>query len=271
MALVFSVSELSKITNVSARNIRYYDSIGLFEASGISENGYRYYAIEKIEELRLISYLRHSGISIKEIKRHLDNRNIDDYAEIIKKQIEKLDEELEKIEATKARLNNRLASLDYIRKLPPLNDILIEKHPRTPIIKIMKKIMKPYDWECAMAEFEAELPPSLMIGETGFFADIRSDRQATEFEGMFMLANDPFTLKLDHLTYIEEGYFLTIYVKGDHKAAFDKYPYLLNYAKKHHLRLGEQALERTLIDHFISSDEDLYITQIRIPIIESDR
>jgi len=67
MSLKLSVKELSEITNVSKRNIRYYDSIDLFKPSGILDNGYRYYGIEKIEELRLISYLRHVGVSVKEI------------------------------------------------------------------------------------------------------------------------------------------------------------------------------------------------------------
>lgn len=267
MSLVFTVKELSKITNVSARNIRYYDTIGLFEPSGISDNGYRYYTIEKIEELRLISYLRHAGISIKSIKRHLDNRNIDDYTEIIKEHIDKLDEELIRIQSTKLRLQNRLKSLDYIRQLPPLNDILIEKHPKRAVLKIMKKIMTPFDWEQAMTDFEKELPPSLMIGETGFFVDIfNRERQSTEFEGMYMFANDPFSMKSEHLECLSEGFYLTTYIKGDHKTASTIYSKLITYASEHGFVLENYALERTLIDHFISSDEDLYITEISIPI-----
>ncbi len=266
MSLIFTVKELSKITNVSARNIRYYDTVGLFEPSGTLENGYRYYTIEKIEELRLISYLRHSGISIKEIKQHLQNRDIDDYTEILNNQIKKLEDDLEHINALKTRLHNRVASLDYIRKLPPFDDVVVEKLPKQEIVKLMQPILTPLDWETAMNDFGRELPPSLMIGETGFFVDIDKNRTTPEFEGIYMLADDPFIKKSDRLTSLDEGYYLCIYFRGNHDDALMKYKILRKYANEQQLELMNYALERTLIDHFISSDEDLYITEIKIPI-----
>jgi DNA-binding transcriptional MerR regulator/effector-binding domain-containing protein len=266
MSLIFTVKELSKITNVSARNIRYYDTIGLFAPSGTLDNGYRYYTIEKIEELRLISYLRHTGISIKEIKQHLENRDIDEYTEILNNQIKKLEEDLNHINALKTRLHNKVASLDYIRKLPSFDKVVVEKLAKQEIVKLMQPIMTPLDWETAMNDFGNELPPSLVIGETGFFVDINKDRTTPEFEGLFMLADDPFIRKSDKLTYLEEEYYLCVYFKGNHEDALDKYKLLKKYAKQHNLDLKNYALERTLIDHFISSDEDLYITEIKIPI-----
>lgn len=267
MSLVFTVNELSKITHVSTRNIRYYDTIGLFSPSGFLENGYRFYTIEKIEELRLISYMRHAGVSIKDIKKHLENRNIEGYENLINNHIQTLDAEIRHLQAVQLRLKNRLKSLKHIRELPPLNEIFVETYEKQPVLKIMKRILTPLDWEQAMSEFENELPPSLMIGETGFFVDIQQkDRQPTEFVGMYMLANDPFSKDVDCLAYLDGGEFLVMYLKGDHEEASKVYDQLYDYARIHDIVLKNYALERTLIDHFITTDENLYITEIKIPI-----
>lgn len=268
MSLVFTVKELSKITNVSARNIRYYDTIGLFEPSGIHENGYRFYELEKIEELRLISYLRHTGIAIKEIKNHLENRDIDAYNHILSNHIQKLDDEIKHLTAVKTRLQNRVGMLDYIRKLPPIDEIIVEKLPKRPVIKLYRKIMTPLDWEAAMNDFIHGMPPSLMIGETGFFVDMKHDRRPTEFEGLYIMADDPFIKDSDQVSFLEEGFYLTVYIKGNHDDAAKKYSILKQYAVDHNLVLDNYALERTLIDHFISSNQELYITEISIPIVK---
>lgn len=272
MSFTLSVKEMSQITNVSKRNIRYYDSIGLFKASGIGENGYRYYDLEKIEELRLINYLRHAGVSIKEIEKHLKNRNIDEYVDILNNQLVEIESELNKINALKIRLKNKLTSIEYIRSLEHFDEIRVEVFPKRRILKKMGKLKTPIDWERAMLDFEEELPPSLAVGDNGFFVDLNRhrERKGTEFSGIFMIAEDPFTLQSKYLDYLEEGSYLTLYLKGNHDDAQLKYKDLTEYAEKNGLVLGQYALERTLIDHFISSDKELYITEIQIQIRQKE-
>lgn len=272
MSFTLSVKEMSQITNVSKRNIRYYDSVGLFKPSGISDNGYRYYDIEKIEELRLINYLRHAGVSIKEIEKHLKNRNIDEYVDILNNQLVEIESELNKINALKIRLKNKLTSIEYIRSLKHFDEIRVKVFPKRRILKKMVELRTPIDWERAMLTLEEELPPSLVVGDNGFFVDLNryKERKGTEFSGLFMIADDPFTLQSSYLEYLEEGSYLTLYLKGNHDDAQLKYKELIEYAETNKLVLEPYALERTLIDHFISSDKELYITEIQIPIREKE-
>lgn len=53
-----TVSEISKITGVSKRTIRYYDNIGLLKPSEVSASGYRLYDQNDIETLQQILFLR---------------------------------------------------------------------------------------------------------------------------------------------------------------------------------------------------------------------
>jgi len=109
MKLQLTVKELSDIVGVPPRKIRYYDQIGLFKPSAIDpENGYHYYALEKIEELRLISYLRHINIPIKEIRAHLDNRDIDNYGKILEKQLVQTKETIASLTRLASGLEKRM-------------------------------------------------------------------------------------------------------------------------------------------------------------------
>ena len=45
------IKEVSELTGVSARTLRYYDQIGLLKPSKTSEAGYRYYGERELEIL----------------------------------------------------------------------------------------------------------------------------------------------------------------------------------------------------------------------------
>ncbi|MBF4692659.1 MerR family transcriptional regulator [Fusibacter ferrireducens] len=271
MKLQLSVKELSEIVGISTRNIRYYDQIGLFKPSGQLENGYRYYTIEKIEELRLISYLRHLDISIQEIKAHLENRSLENYLNILANQLDQTRIKMKHLEFLEKRLEKRMQSLAYIHQLEDIDKITIKPLSRRPILRLNEDIREPLDWEIAMLKFEKDdaMPPSLFIGDIGFFVDLSTldRRHPTEFTGLYLDLSEGHDSNSSLISELPEGLWLTLYFKGDHFDAPQNYKKLMQFANHHHLKLDHYALERVLIDHFISSDPNLYITEIQIKII----
>lgn len=273
MSIKLSVSEMSKIVGISSRNLRYYDSIGLFKPSGYYDNGYRFYTIDKIEEIHLINYLRHVGLSINEIKKHMQNRNIDEYEQIMSNQLKKVDDEIQRLHNIKLRLSRRIESLDMIRNLPPLDHVTILTHNKRRVLNYKTQITKQSDWEFLLADLQNKfkLPPSLFIGDLGFYVDMNQikSRGPEEFSGMFFIADDPFFDSVHAVTHLPAGKWLTLYIKGDHSEARKHYQKLLDYGKTHNLLFGQLVLERTVIDHYLSSDPELYITEIQIQIIDN--
>ncbi|MCT4660329.1 MAG: MerR family transcriptional regulator [Tissierellales bacterium] len=271
MDIKFSVKELSQIVGISSRNIRYYDDIGLFKCSGNLDNGYRYYTIDKIEEIYIINYLRHMGISIKEIKSHLENRNIDEYDSILNNQLDKVTAEILKLQRIQYQIKRRIASLDFIRSIPPIGEIFVQTLPALRIIKLEKEIKGQIDWEVAIRNIDSGegLPTGAFVGDIGFFVDMNAvkTRAAEEFTGMFLVADDPIYDMSTKTSELKSGKWLSVFVKGDHHEARMYYDDLLDYALEHELELDSYAVERTLIDHYISSDPNLHITEILIPIM----
>lgn len=272
MNLKLNVKEFSKIAGITPRNLRYYDDIGLFKASGTSENGYRYYTIDKVEEIHLINYFRHMGVSIKEIKKHMENRNMDEYESILKDQMERVNEKMVELKLLEERIKKRIASIEYIRNLPPSGEITVQKLERRRILKLKKEMKEQQDWEFSLVNLQKDhkLPPSIFIGDVGFIVnmDVVNTRGPEEFSAAFLMADDPFYDNTKNVDWLEAGIWLTIYIRGDHHEAHKHYDSLTEYAKKKNMVLGDFAVERTIIDHYISSDPNFYITEIQIPIIE---
>lgn len=63
-----TVSQVSRISGVSVRTLRYYDSIGLLKPAAVSESGYRLYDDNALIRLRSIMFFRELGFSLGEIK-----------------------------------------------------------------------------------------------------------------------------------------------------------------------------------------------------------
>ncbi|MBN2897266.1 MAG: MerR family transcriptional regulator [Clostridia bacterium] len=272
MKVQLSVHELSKIVGVSPRTIRYYATQGLFEHSGIQSNGYRYYTIEKIEELRLIVYLRYLDVPMKEIKTYLENRSFEDYDAILERQLAHTHEKIRHLQFLEARLEKRLNSIRHIRSLPKLDTIAIQTHPARRILRINEKMTGPLEWEKAMLKFEQQehLPPSLIIGDIGFFVDLNSldSRHPTEFTGLYLISDEPLLFGETLVDFLPAGRWLTYICQGDHQQAAKLYPILMAYAEKENMILADYAIERMLLNHFISSAPTISITEIAIPIID---
>ncbi len=86
MKTVKQVSELSK---VSVRTLRYYDSIGLLKPTERTESGYRLYDDNAIARLQTILFFRELEFSLEEIKMMLADEAFDT-ALAIRQQIELL-------------------------------------------------------------------------------------------------------------------------------------------------------------------------------------
>jgi len=62
------INQLSKLTNVLSKTIRYYEDVGLLPQASRNSNGYRVYSIDDVERLIFIRRCRELQIPIEQIK-----------------------------------------------------------------------------------------------------------------------------------------------------------------------------------------------------------
>ena len=61
-----NISKVAKATGLTAKTIRYYESIGLITAPVRSDNGYRSYSDGALRELRFVKRARETGFNLGE-------------------------------------------------------------------------------------------------------------------------------------------------------------------------------------------------------------
>ncbi|WP_128213070.1 response regulator [Clostridium manihotivorum] len=110
---MFTIGDISRIVNISANTLRYYDEIGLFKPCLVqASNQYRYYSNSQIKELTFILELKQYGFSLDEIRLLLkDNSNESLKAMLEKKRIE-LRSEIMKLEDQYGLLEKRINKID---------------------------------------------------------------------------------------------------------------------------------------------------------------
>lgn len=73
----YSIQQLSRLSGVTTRALRWYDSIGLLKPSRIADSGYRYYGPAEVDRLQDILYYRALGVELARIRECLDDPSFD--------------------------------------------------------------------------------------------------------------------------------------------------------------------------------------------------
>lgn len=73
----YSIRDLSRLSGVSTRTLRWYDEIGLLKPGRVAPSGYRYYGPAQVDRLQDILTYRALGVELARIKDCLDDPSFD--------------------------------------------------------------------------------------------------------------------------------------------------------------------------------------------------
>lgn len=100
----YSIHELSKLSGVSTRTLRWYDEIGLLKPGRVADSGYRYYGPAQVDRLQEILTYRALGVELARIRDCLDAPSFDRLA--------LLRQHLTALYAQKDRLESMIGSVE---------------------------------------------------------------------------------------------------------------------------------------------------------------
>jgi len=70
----YTIGELSRLSGISVRRLRFYSDEGLLPPTGRADSGYRMYADANLARLDLVLALREAGVSLDDIRKLLSRR-----------------------------------------------------------------------------------------------------------------------------------------------------------------------------------------------------
>lgn len=101
----YFISEVAEKMNITISTLRYYDNIGLLKTLKKNNSGNRVFTEENIEAIRVIQYLKKSGMQLTEIREFMEwcqkgDSTIEKRLNLFKKQKENVLSEISRLQET---------------------------------------------------------------------------------------------------------------------------------------------------------------------------
>lgn len=254
-------SEIAKLFNITKAAIRHYEDKEII-SSDEDINGYKLYDWQEVEKLDKIIFLKNLGVSIKDIKKYINNE--ENAAELLKDKKQYIDKEIDRLMNMKSRIDNIL-ELDNSEKVllntAKVIDIedrqfLMLKGADSPNIK---KFYESVEKVCSKVN---------TINEIFILLHENYDQGINSFEDSKMLL--PYKQgvedeKLEKIVLSKGRYLVIDYIyrdMNDFKTAYEK---AIDYANKQGLSIDESRfIEIEYKDYSILHKEKLYELQFKI-------
>lgn len=121
------IGQMAELNRISEQTLRLYDKLGLLKPSSVNkENGYRFYSIKQCARLDMIQHMKSMGMTLKNIKKLLDKKDVSLIKSILLQKSEGIDNEIKELKFQKRALEKTIESYDRYETSPPDGIISIE-------------------------------------------------------------------------------------------------------------------------------------------------
>ena len=261
-----TTAQFAKLHEVNKRTLHYYDDIGLFCPLTKEENGYRYYDISQSIDFEYIRMLKELNMSIKEIEMYRKQPTPDNFLKIADTKEQELDKEIRKLKNIKRILQAKKEQIVFCESLQ-------EQEIRVEECKSERILTFPYDFsEDDIYQIFSPLKSTWGIEQIrmgiGSFISLDNvyNMNFTKYDGIYTIALNNKSVSNSFIK--PKGRYLCGYQKGTWDKLPEMYQKILDYSKKHDVKLTGYAYEVGLNDFVISNPDD-YITKIMIKIEEN--
>ncbi|WDV47410.1 MerR family transcriptional regulator [Clostridiaceae bacterium M8S5] len=108
---LIKITKLSKELDISSRSLRYYEEVGLIKSIRIKYEKYRYYDTDTVERLKQILILRKMQISIKDIIKIYESKDMSIVVKVFVDKLNNIDEELDSLYKIRVIVDDFLQTL----------------------------------------------------------------------------------------------------------------------------------------------------------------
>ncbi len=262
---LFSIGELSHYQNISKQTLIFYDKTGLFKPAYVDpQNGYRYYSAAQLDELDTILILKKSGLSLQKIRELLEHYTTKSSLSTLRQQLSVIDGQMRELRHIRGRLAQRCDLLEEAQ-LHRDEAVALEEAPLRYIL--YRPVQSPGSLrevsistkQCFAEAFQRGVPIFFQSGVIVPRENILSQRY-TQASTAFLTTDR--TERAQNLRQLPPGKCVSTYHVGDYPSIGRSYERLLDYCRKHRLRLISDSYEFCVNDYITTQVESEYITKI---------
>ncbi|WP_341428493.1 MerR family transcriptional regulator [Clostridium botulinum] len=260
----FTTGEFAKRFGVKKDTLFYYDKIGLFKPAGISDNGYRYYTIPQFDIFWVIQSLRDLNFPLKSLDNYLKAPSPQELIELSKNQLNKVDQEIEKLIQIRSILNRIVLQSEEALNAP-LDKVILMDLEEEPILYSDKNTLKGdttnEEWSSYYEEFfkKTELRGPAFIGSVIDKNDLLSGKFG-RIDRLFVRMDKP------EATMKPAGLYAVTYYKGSYEAIVDFYEVFMRKIKEQGVIICGDAYEEYLLNVLATQNSMDFVTKISVAV-----
>lgn len=274
----YSIGEISKITNLNKKTLRFYDEKGILKPSGrVEDNNYRYYSEQQILVALMIREMKHRGFTLAEMRDFFQSQDLTSFKVNLENKIADMQKEIEHMQKqllytcdTHNRINNVLSVLNKDTKKE--DTITISTMPETTVLFTRYRCRvnaKELFWD-RYAEIQNLRDQEKKLS-SGSFTAIFHDHYLNQF--LFDDGDLEVILPIDNgdLTkpYIKKfGGFLVASKNfvGPYYDLLQTYVELVKLIEEKNYEIIGPAIEEYLVEFSYGVGEEEYVTKVSFPI-----
>lgn len=266
---MFSIGEFSRLCRVSTKTLRHYDNINLLKPAWIDEeNNYRYYSIEQMERMLLISKLKTYHFPLEDIQKLINKKEKSELIETLKQKAVTLVNEIETLKQLVAQMNSDIDSFERGKRLIFMKDDMEIKivHTTQKLVASIRKKIKADEGEKLFYEL-VELIGRNKWQACGEPISIYHNNKDDDANFLDMEVCVPILSgRGQHCRIFEGGDCIYTKFVGSYDDLTGVYPALFAWKEHENYQLAASPYQKYLKGSYDTENPQEYVTEIFLPV-----
>lgn len=268
---LLSISEFSRIAEVSRKALIFYDNTGVFSPRYTAPNGYRYYAHEQIYVISVVNMLKELGMPLSRIKEYTSDITPEKAISLLKEQSDNLNRKISEFQSVQDMLGVKLRKLEEGYAADPESSVAVRifHFDETPVFisdnfqtdrgHIPDDIWLDFYMKCKQKHISFGYPEGYLVPQKNLI-----EQHTAEVTNIIAYVGDAGYANSS----IPAGDYVTACGNGGLQDTEEIYTRIFEFIKRNSCQLAGDAYEERLIDEVGSSVKDGQVTRVRIPILQ---
>jgi DNA-binding transcriptional MerR regulator/effector-binding domain-containing protein len=266
-----TAGELAALCGLNKKTVFHYDKIGLIKPSYRDEqNNYRYYSPRKVITVLLVKSLQDTGMQLDEIKEYLDARGTQKSAELLSRQLSKIEKQITDLQMVAQYAKGKIRSITseiildqpFMESLEDYN-VIITRNPQKKLSP--DQLFVEHIRTCR----KYGLSSMFCVNYVYEYADILA-QQYNIISSVFTPVHGNINAEAELLQ--TRGEYVSIYQQGDYSNIDKTYSAVFEYIKHHGLTALGDFYEEAIVDDFFEPEykNQIFKISIRVNSLSAD-